>query len=220
MTCTIPPDIMDFEGAKFFDFVKQYSGEKIATILEFQDITNVSCLVACPDPLEVLSFDSNDLLDLKKITCVKLNNNSFAVLPGVKSKMSLLRSTLSKKYQEIKKNAKKSLNMSTTNTMADNTSIFNNSNISTDIPGSTNTLSSIAAHSSSEETIKQYLVDSLNEWCKRIKQNNNENDQILELNEDVDYQIIIDVNGNKAIIKCKCGTASTLGKKENTYIVS
>ena len=72
---------MELKNDGFFEFVKHFSGEKVAILLEFQDISNVDCLLVCDDPLEIITFDSDDLLDLKKKTCVKLNNNSFTVLP-------------------------------------------------------------------------------------------------------------------------------------------
>ncbi|CAF5163177.1 unnamed protein product, partial [Rotaria magnacalcarata] len=129
----IPQNIMDLEGNEFFDFIKQYSGEKVANILEFQDISNVNCFLACNDPLEILSFDSNDLLDLKKTTCVKLNNNSFTVLPGIKSKMNLLKSTLMKKCNALKKGVSKiPSNIILTNHPSVNTLVNNSINISTD----------------------------------------------------------------------------------------
>ncbi|CAF4919389.1 unnamed protein product, partial [Rotaria socialis] len=84
MNSNVPSDVMELERDTFFDFVKKHSGEKVANLLEFQDITNVNCLLACKDPLEILLLDSDDLLELKKATCLKLNNNSFTVLPGVK----------------------------------------------------------------------------------------------------------------------------------------
>lgn len=59
----IPNDIMEFEHDRFYEFVKHFSGEKLACLLEFQDISNVECLFACKDPLEILSLDSDDLLD-------------------------------------------------------------------------------------------------------------------------------------------------------------
>ncbi|CAF5147551.1 unnamed protein product, partial [Rotaria magnacalcarata] len=83
------------------------SGEKVTICLEFQDISNANCFIACDDPVEILSFDFNDLLDLKKTICVKLNINSFTVLPGIKSKMNLLKSKLMKKCNTLKKDVSK-----------------------------------------------------------------------------------------------------------------
>ncbi|CAF3789272.1 unnamed protein product [Rotaria magnacalcarata] len=124
MNSNVPSDVMELERDTFFDFVKQYSGEKVANLLEFQDITNVNCLLACKDPLEILLLDSDDLLELKKATCLKLNNNSFTVLPGVKT-------------------------ATPTNTF---TSSVNNC-------------------VTAQETIKRYLIDSLDDWCKKNENN-------------------------------------------------
>lgn len=69
-----------------------------------------------------------------------------------------------------------------------------------------------------EEQIKQHLIESLNIWCRDLKENQNR--KISHLTENTDYEIIIDIKGNKALIKCQCGLTSTLGKKDNSYIVS
>ncbi|CAF4171079.1 unnamed protein product [Rotaria sp. Silwood2] len=217
----IPQNIMDLEGNEFFDFIKQYSGEKVAILLEFQDISNVNCLLACHDPLEILSFDSNDLLDLKKTTCVKLNNNSFTVLPGIKTKMNLLKSTLMKKYNALKKDVSKiSSNIFLTNNLSVNTLVNNNINTSTDsfVNTSLNSSSSGIIDLKAEDQIKQYLIEALNDWCKKMNQNNINNNKILKLQENIDYEIIVDINGKKVLIRCQCGATSTLGRKENTYI--
>jgi hypothetical protein len=69
-----------------------------------------------------------------------------------------------------------------------------------------------------EEKIKQDLIRSIDDWCK--KANGNKDQQIIQLNDSVDYDIIIDVNLNKTLIKCQCGAISTLGQKDNNFIVS
>ncbi|CAF2141282.1 unnamed protein product [Rotaria magnacalcarata] len=175
MNSNVPSDVMELERDTFFDFVKQYSGEKVANLLEFQDITNVNCLLACKDPLEILLLDSDDLLELKKATCLKLNNNSFTVLPGVKSKLNLLKCVLTKKRNELKReSSKKSSNSLITNILSDNNSISNNLNHFADILAATPTntfTSSINNCVTAQETIKRYLIDSLDNWCKKNENN-------------------------------------------------
>jgi hypothetical protein len=117
---------MELEDDLFFEFVKHYADEKVAILLEFQDLTNVECLLACTDPLEILSFDSDDLLDLKKKMCVKLNNNTFVVLPGIKNKMNLLKNSLMKIANQFKKNSKSSTNVITPNNTSTVTLATNN----------------------------------------------------------------------------------------------
>lgn len=101
--CVIPYNITELEHDHFYEFIKKSSGEKVALLLEFQKISNMDCLLAYKDPFKILSLDSNDLLDLKKKTCVKLNDNSFAVLPGIKSKVNLLKNCLVKNMNQLKK---------------------------------------------------------------------------------------------------------------------
>ncbi|CAF4035177.1 unnamed protein product [Rotaria sordida] len=222
-SCDIPHNIMELEGDHFFEFIKQYSGEKVANLLEFQDISNVHCLLACDDPLEILSLDSNDLLDLKKKTCIKLNNNSFVVLPGIKSKMNLLKNAIMKKYYQLKKGTSKTpSNILVTNNLSTNSLVSNNSTDSANgcLNTPTNTSSSLNINLKTEEKIKQYLIKSLDEWCEKMKEIKNKNQQILHLQENVDYEIVIDINANKVLIRCQCGATATLGQKNNNYILS
>jgi len=216
----IPQNIMELEDDRFFKFVKQFSGEKVAVLLEFQDINNVECLMACKDPFEILTLDSDDLLDLKKKICVKLNNNTHAVLPGIKSKMNILKNSLVKKCNQFKKiTSTTSLSNPVISSSFTTTSFNNNSTSSTD--GSTQSLTN--THTSSnvilttEEQIKQQLIKSLNDWCREMKENQNR--QIIQLDANDDYEIIIDIKAGKVLIRCQCGATSTLGKKNNNYIV-
>lgn len=163
----VPNDVMDLDGKDFFHFVKQHSGEKMAKLLEFQDISNASCFLACQDPLEILSLNSDELIDLKQTTCVKLNNDSFVVLPGIKTKISLLKRILMKKCASLKKlnsrlfsidSNNASLTMQTQNGFDDNpdglTNLSSNSSSSID-----NTQNNIQ--------IRDHLIGALNDWLKK-----------------------------------------------------
>ena len=114
----LPYNVMELEDNGFFEFMKLFSGEKLATLLKFQDISNAECLLGCGDPFEILSFDSDDFLNLKQKMGIKLNDNSFAVLPGINSKMKLLKDALIKKRNELNRKARKttSSTISTNNT--------------------------------------------------------------------------------------------------------
>jgi hypothetical protein len=43
---------------------------------------------------------------------------------------------------------------------------------------------------------------------------------MIKLNENVDYDIIIDQSLNRTLIKYQCGVTSTLSQKNNHFIVS
>lgn len=218
---SVPNNIFELENEEFFEFVRYFSGEKLAILLQFQEITNVQCFLDCDDPFEILSFDSDDLLDLKKKLCVKLNNNSFAVLPGIKSKMKLLKNVLTKKRNQFRREPSKP---STDIVAINNTSsiiltaenLTYSSNSSTQLP--INISSSSAATLTTNDEQKQHIIHLLDEWCEKVKEDSNQ--QHIKLKEGVDYELIVDYMSNKALIKCQCGTSTTLGKKKNSYIVS
>ena len=157
---------------------------------------------------------------MKKKTCVKLNNNTFVVLPGIKSKLDLLKNELTKKANQFRKNSEPSVHVIASNNLPTTTLSTENC-----LTPSTESNPTIAHNSSSsiripkpEEKIKQDLIRSIDDWCK--KENGNKDQQIIQLIDSVDYDIIIDVNLNKTLIKCECGSISTLGQKDKHFIVS
>ncbi|CAF1349231.1 unnamed protein product [Rotaria sordida] len=220
---SIPDDIMKYEYKRFFDFVKDFSGERVASLLEYQDLSNVECLLACQDPLEILSLDSDDLLELKKKTCIKLNDNSYAILPGIKSKMNILTKALLKKYNELKKEASKiSSNITMTNNLSTTALTTTNSVRSSDQSSRIlEPISSLSNTSSTAETrIKQHIKQLINDWCKRTIENENSDERHFQLIENRDYEIIIDIVSTKVVIRCECGAVSTLGQKDKNYVLS
>jgi hypothetical protein len=141
--------------------VKSFAGQKLATLVEFQDINNVNCFLACDDPFERLSYDLNDLLELKKQMCVKLNTNLFVVLPGIKSKMMLLKNALTKKRNDLKKETPKIPSNIMKNNLSSNSSATDYSSNSTHSSAQqlVNNSSSSATSSNFEENLT--LVDDL-----------------------------------------------------------
>jgi len=215
---SLPHDVMELKDERFYEFVKSFSGQKLATLLEFQDINSVACFLACDDPFELLQYDSNDLINLKKQTCLKLNTNLFVVLPGIKSKMILLKNALTKKQKELKKESTRiSLNIATNNISSSSTDYSNNS---TDLSAQTlvNNSSSSIISSNVKENLKNHVITLLNDWLDKMEQNKNQKN--FQIKEGIDYEIIVNSISNKIMIKCQCGINSTLGQKNNKYVVS
>ena len=160
----IPKNVMELENGEFYDFIKQFSGEKVVSHQKFQDISNVDCFLDCNDPFEILSFDSNDLLDLKKEMCVKLNNNSYAVLPGVKCKANLLTNALMKVSNQLKKTLK-TPNIVIENDLPTTDLMVNNANNSRKTFSATllNTFATPKDNLITEDNIKRQIVESLND---------------------------------------------------------
>ena len=222
-TSVLPKDIMELKDGHFFTFVQEFSGHKLASLLEFQEINSAQCLLACDDLLEVLFLDSNDLLDLKKKFCVKLNDGSFTVLPGIKSKMNILKQLLLKKREEEIKISRKhfstvlvqipkssSTDLSKKNSAVSTLPCVNDSCEPSISPSAT-------AQATNES--KQWIIHLVNEWCAKVVEDEHQSDFHLE--EGVDYEVlIITFSPDKVFIECKCGSRSTLGQKNGNYIVS
>ena len=217
---SLPHDVMELQDEDFCKFVKSFGGQKLAALLEFQDLNSAACFLACDNPFDLLQYDSNDLFDLKKQTCLKLNTNLFVVLPGIKSKMMLLKNALTKKQNELKKKSTRiSLNIATNNTTSNSSSTdyYNNS---TDLSAQTlpNNSSSSIISSNVEENLKNHVITLLNDWLDKMEQNKQQKN--FEIKEGVDYEITVNSISKKIMIKCQCGINSTLGRKNNKYVVS
>ncbi|CAF4365977.1 unnamed protein product [Rotaria socialis] len=68
--------------------------------------------------------------------------------------------------------------------------------------------SSIASNSKSDDEQKQHKINLIDEWCEKMKEENNKQD--FHLKESIDYEIIANYMLNKASIKCQCGITATL----------
>ncbi|CAF4524943.1 unnamed protein product, partial [Rotaria sp. Silwood2] len=214
----VPHNVFELEGINFFEFVKLFAGEKLSSLVKFQDISNAQCLIACDNPFEILSLNSDDLLDLQKETCIKLKTNGFVVLPGLICKMKILKGILLKKCSELKKKSIISANINgTTDTSLDNPVIGNVTNITQlSVQESINIWSPIASNYATEDQLRQHLIDLIDDWCMQLKEN--ENQFAFRLQQDTDYEIMIDPVSNKVLIKCQCSVKMVLGQKSNRYI--
>ncbi|UJR12900.1 hypothetical protein I4U23_017074 [Adineta vaga] len=203
----LPDDVLELEDNYFFEFVKLFAGEKLASVVKFQDISNAQCLLACDDPFEILTLNSDDLFDLQKQTCIKLKSNEFVILPGLTCKMKILKGTLSKKPNIAS-------NINGTGSASLNNSIDNAVNHLTQVSvqESNNLSSSTLSNYGSEDKLKQHLIDLIDDWCKKSEKNKNHS--AFYIKQDVDYQSVIDLISNKVVIKCQCVVKSVLGLKK------
>ncbi|CAM4819730.1 unnamed protein product [Rotaria magnacalcarata] len=163
----VPNNVFEFENEEFFEFVKFVSGEKMAILLQFQEITNVQCFLDCDDPFEILSRESP-----KTSPDIVARNNASSII-----------------------------------LTTDNLTYSSNSSTQPSI----NISSSSAVTLTINDEQKQHIIQLLDEWREKIKEDSNQ--QHIKLKEGVDYELIVDYMPNKALIKCQCGTSTTLGKK-------
>ncbi|CAF4895461.1 unnamed protein product, partial [Rotaria magnacalcarata] len=89
-------------------------------------------------------------------------------------------------------------NASSTILTADNLTYSSNSSIQPSI----NISSSPAVILTINDEQKQHIIHLLDEWCDKIKEDNNQ--QRIKVKQGVDYELIVDYMSNKALIKCQC----------------
>ncbi|CAF3330752.1 unnamed protein product [Rotaria socialis] len=100
-TNRVPDDIFSYQDEQFYDFIKKLIGQKQANLLEFQEISNADIYLHCCNVLNILKLDSTALIPFKESLCLKLDDNSYTVLPGIKSSFSYLTELLTEKKDEI-----------------------------------------------------------------------------------------------------------------------
>ena len=94
----LPDDLFSCQDERFYDFVDKFIGKKKQTgLLKLEDISSADIYLNCSNVLGVLKLDSAALLPLKESLCLKLDDDSFVILPGVKSPFSYPTELLTKK---------------------------------------------------------------------------------------------------------------------------
>jgi hypothetical protein len=63
-TKPLPSNIMDLRDEAFYEFVRQFSGKRVAELLAFQECNGVESLLECKDLTAILRFQSDQLNDI------------------------------------------------------------------------------------------------------------------------------------------------------------
>jgi hypothetical protein len=87
---SLPLNIMNLRDEAFYDFIRQFSGKRVAELLAFQKCNGIDSFLECKDVTAVLHLHSDQLIDLKKATCITLSDGSIVLLPGLESSISNL----------------------------------------------------------------------------------------------------------------------------------
>ncbi|CAF4268632.1 unnamed protein product [Rotaria magnacalcarata] len=80
-TNRVPDDMFSYQDGQFYDFIKKLIGDKQANLLAFQEISNADIYLHCCNVLNILKLDSSALIPYKESLCLKLDDNSYTVLP-------------------------------------------------------------------------------------------------------------------------------------------
>lgn len=223
-TSNIPDDVFSYQDEQFYDFIKKIIGQKQANLLAFQEISNADIYLHCCNVLNILKLDSITLIPYKESLCLKLDDNSYTVLPGIKSSFSYLTELLTKKKDEMIRTTKQGRSsQSLTTCSVINTGGTNNS---TTVSNSSSTCSaSICSQSNIASTDASTSIDHhtnrivfmINEWVEKNKKKDFHAD--FTLVRGTDYDVTVCVNPDKAFIRCACGVKATLKLAHTTYQV-
>ena len=192
---TLPSDIFELKHDVFYDFVKSQCGPLQANILKFQLISDADTFIECNDSTEILRYDSDKLTELKTEACLITKDGTCIVLPGVTASFSNLKKRLLKKFDEDKKQSKKTQNTFDASTP----------------------LTATTVSQRSVQELKTHIIKSIDQWIDEYR-----NDFDLQDNnsfaEAIDYQIecVNQIGGQPSVaIICGCGSKSTLSRNLN-----
>jgi len=234
-TKSLPLNIMDLRDEAFYDFIRQFSGTKVAELLAFQECNGVDSFLGCEDVTDVLQLKSDQLNELKKNTCITLSDGSVVLLPGLGSSIINLKKILRKKREEINKQAERlhSINSSipsaTSTTLIIPTptvsSIFHPST-HTSSPSHASVLSdSLNISSNNSRTTSNLITDEITNRIMRIitdwlDKNKHELNLVnTNFQEGIDFRLELNKRQDGIMMICKCGTKHSIGQKQGTLVV-
>ena len=235
-TKPLPVNIMDLRDEAFYDFIRQFSGRKVAELLAFQECNGVDSFLGCEDVTAVLQLKSNQLDELKKNTCITLNDGSVVLLPGLESSIIILTKILKKQREEINKQAErlKSITSSmwstssttlivpppTTSSMSHPSTHAASPSHASVPPDRANFSANNAPATSNPLTneIKNIITRTIVDWLDKKKHELN----LVNINfqEGIDFRLELNKRRDGIVMNCKCGTKNAIGQKQEVLVVS
>ena len=227
----IPFNVMDMRDEAFYEFIRQFSGKKVAELLAFQECNGVDSFLGCKDITAVLYLESDQLNDLRKHTCITMNDGTVKLLPGIESSITSLTKLLKKKRDEIKNRNERVLSITSATPRL--TSLVSHS--SSTLPLShapVDPLASVNAHAPPPgvpldkystnldyltDDVRNHVATSISTWIARNKEELNLADANIQ--QGVDFRITLNNQQDAVILLCKCGAKNTIGQKEGILVV-
>ncbi|UJR29459.1 hypothetical protein I4U23_010671 [Adineta vaga] len=189
----LPDDVLSYTNDRLYTFIEETLGLDEMMVIKIQSINNVRALMNVPDIMAFFSFNSKEIIALKKRVCfVDEDNNLFLVKAGIKTNIENLVSSLrKKKNKETKrtKNHKPSSTSLQTSTQSNNDqSILSTSNVSdlTSINSQLTPLISTTPKINSPNYYIQKICDNIDKYCVNTFRS-------ITLTNDVDYKIFMNM---------------------------
>jgi len=234
-TKPVPPNIMDLRDEAFYDFIRQFSGKKVAELLAFQEFNGVDSFLGCEDVTAILQLKSDQLNELKKNTCITLSDGSVVLLPGMESSIINLKKILKKKREEFSKQFERLHSINSSVLSATNSAlIIPTPTISSIFHPSTHTpspshpsipLDSSNISSSNTQTTSNSLMDEMINRITRtiidwLDKNKHELNLVnINFQQGIDFRLELNKRQDGIIMVCKCGTKHSIGQKQGTLVV-
>ncbi|CAF2271670.1 unnamed protein product, partial [Rotaria magnacalcarata] len=213
-TALLPDDIFSYTDMQFYNIAKQIVGASAMELLEIQGIRCPESFLLIPDVFAILDIKCADLNCLREKLCLKSDDDTYVVKPGIKSIMNYFRELIMKKYKNMKISSK---NKGSNSTMSLFTAAphVTNETFSTQEQQSTSLTiarTSMLNYESfymipiNENSHRNFIINSINKWCEKHYSG-------LSLTEGVDYYLIFTIGDDRnfiAKIKCGCGSKISL----------
>ena len=234
-TKSLPSNIMDLRDEAFYDFIRQFSGKRVAELLAFQECNGVDSFLGCKDVTAVLHLKSDQINDLKNKMSITLSDGSVALLPGIESSISSLIKLLKKKREEINKQAQRlqsitssvlsaptttSSVLPTTGVLIYQPSIHTSSPSDAPIPANSSNSPSLnfsATPNPLTYEISSRISATITNWLK---------DKQRELNlinisfqQGIDFHVELNQRRDGVIMRCKCGMKNAISQKQGVLVV-
>ncbi|UJR07006.1 hypothetical protein I4U23_011295 [Adineta vaga] len=215
----LPENVLALSGYDFFQFIKSTLGEPEANLLQKISVKTTSSLLLTENPFDIFNCDIDDdeLTTLKNQLSFKLKNDKYMIKPGVIAGFRSLNDALKRRVDEQATKSKRKKKQQSQQLSHTNSSFI--CSLPSTSPPSAPTQS--VPHRFSLAEHRAHIVKLIEKWCSDNKENFGL--EIFTLEEDVDFNLFIDSDGDadvKANIKCKCNKLISLGKNDNRIQVS
>jgi hypothetical protein len=229
-TKPLPSNIMDLRDEAFYEFVRQFSGKCVAELLAFQECNGVESLLGCKYVTAILRFQSDQLNDIKKHTCITLRDGTIALLPGLESSINNLIKLLKKKREEVNKQAQQiqSITSALSNSNAISSVLPTNLSIShapihttslsnaplPDNPDNLSSINSLATPDPLVDEISNRISTTISEWLQKKQQEL----ELIDFNfqQGIDFHVELNRRHDGVIMRCKCGVKYALGQTSSS----
>ena len=99
-TSLLPNDILSYSDTQFYDVAKQIVSNNAANLLECLGIRSAHSLLLIPDVFVIFDINRSALTPLKEKLCLKSDDDTYIVKPGIKSSMNFFYDLIMKNQDE------------------------------------------------------------------------------------------------------------------------